>query len=706
MTDDARNEIVSAYDDLIALGLARDPQFHQAVRAMIAQGDPFAKPASSDLTQRLLTGALAELEAAIAAEERPRLDAVLLERLREIMARPSKAPKNIVVCIDGTSDFAAGQPTHVFRLYKALERSPDQVAYYDGGVGTLADVTQLTLLRQKVLKTLDQAAATSIYRNFLEAYRFLVRHYQPGDRIFLFGFSRGAYAIRALAGAIHYFGIPRPDQENLLPFLWQEYRSIGDKSKLEAGRWPRLRLLQSAFGRPAKIEYLGAWDTVSTVGLIALRTLPQTSKLESVRYVRHAVSIDERRNMFPENLIDRRVPGHYECWFAGVHRDVGGGGSPQALGLSMIPFDWVLQGATQRGLRLDPAALTAMRDPTGDPLGKDNDNVWITRAFGVLGIVPMRWWHPGKDRYAWRWLNFRNVRRLPAEAWVHRAVAARQAHAPLRYAPENLKAGEVRIMPTFDIAHPANQGTGWNDEVATLLHTQLQGATKADVLHRAFFSPAAVAEWRRLFARWHPSIQYSALYTPQTPDVSFESETGKPRQARLGDLLVILSDRVTSQRVAWLLQLRTSPTWPPTNEAWALYRTWPRVTYTVAPGAEAVSRTMPFAGACDPAAQYLLLDPAQATAETRVCSTNPMPESLAESFAALFHGFHGRPFSRNRNEARNDWDHLVWDLIEAIRGPSASRGLDLLQTHGHGLTMAAAKTLGQGWGIPVIHLEV
>lgn len=344
--------------------------------------------------------------------------------------------KRIVVCIDGTSDFAAERPTHVFRLFQALERSPAQVCYYDGGVGTLRDTGPLTNFKKKILQSIDLAVATRIDRSFVEAYKFLVRNYEDGDSIFLFGFSRGAYTVRALAGAIHLFGLLYKEHENIIPYVWQTYRSFGDDQD-NSDRWDDVRRIKSAFGRTASVEYLGIWDTVSSVGFIRFISLPQTSKLSAVHVVRHALAIDERRNLFPPNRISGEPAKHFECWFAGVHRDVGGGGREDALQLSMIPYQWVVDGALQVGLLM--AGDKALKAIDADPCGKDNDNVVIVLLFSLAALIPLRSWSRKRKRFAWKWLtNWVWRREILPEDFVHPSVKKRKECTNLEYTPKNL----------------------------------------------------------------------------------------------------------------------------------------------------------------------------------------------------------------------------------------------------------------------------
>src|SRR5262245_57442256 len=124
-------------------------------------------------------------------------------------------PKNIVVCCDGTDNEVATDSTNVLRLFRMLERDDRQVAYYDGGVGTLVDPAALSTVRKYFSRRLDAAIGLRVRENVIAAYRFLAQTYQPGDQLYFFGFSRGAYTVRAVAGLIHMLGLVRPELEHL-----------------------------------------------------------------------------------------------------------------------------------------------------------------------------------------------------------------------------------------------------------------------------------------------------------------------------------------------------------------------------------------------------------------------------------------------------------------------------------------------------------
>jgi Uncharacterized alpha/beta hydrolase domain (DUF2235) len=124
-------------------------------------------------------------------------------------------PKNIVVCCDGTDCEVATDSTNVLRIFRMLERDQRQVAYYDAGVGTLVDPEAISRWRKFLSRRLDAAIGLRVRENVIAVYRFLAQTYQPDDQIYLFGFSRGAYTVRAVAGMINFLGLVRPEVEDL-----------------------------------------------------------------------------------------------------------------------------------------------------------------------------------------------------------------------------------------------------------------------------------------------------------------------------------------------------------------------------------------------------------------------------------------------------------------------------------------------------------
>ncbi len=265
--------------------------------------------------------------------------------------------KNIVVCVDGTCSDVTCDSTNVLRLFRCLVSNENQVIYYDSGVGTISDPTSRTFLGKLISRKLDGAIGSSVRENVCRAYQFLVRTYQPGDRIFLFGFSRGGYIVRALAGMIHFLGLVAPELTGLDRLAWTIYADDNHNLPISK-RFQSGKRFRQAFARPepVRIHFVGAWDSVSAFGwLWQLRTVPYTSNNPSIDHVRHAVAIDERRTAFQPNLFRPADASQHatfqQLWFAGAHGDVGGGYPEHDNSLARITLQWMFEeAAAQRCL--------------------------------------------------------------------------------------------------------------------------------------------------------------------------------------------------------------------------------------------------------------------------------------------------------------------------------------------------------------------
>jgi uncharacterized protein (DUF2235 family) len=227
--------------------------------------------------------------------------------------------RNLIVCCDGTSNEIGGDITNVLKLYRILEKDDAQRVFYDPGVGTIAQLAMWGRLKQKFWEVMGLATGYGLDDNILDAYRWLCTNYVAGDRIFLFGFSRGAYTVRALAGLINMIGLLGPDQLNICDYALTSYKRSGQEDQLQIA-WQFSRI---SGARDATIHFLGVWDTVASVivprpdrfYLPSLEFLPYTRKNERVRIFRQAFAIDERRRMFRnynwnpgQVFIDRRCP--------------------------------------------------------------------------------------------------------------------------------------------------------------------------------------------------------------------------------------------------------------------------------------------------------------------------------------------------------------------------------------------------------------
>src|SRR4051794_34119219 len=394
-------------------------------------------------------------------------------------------PKNIVVCADGTGNTTIkGRGTNVFKLFEAVDtsehrgKSPEaqQAAIYHDGVGTES---------LKWLRLLSGASGWGLSRNVKQLYGELARVYEPGDRIFLVGFSRGAFTVRTLAGLITTCGIldvSKPEYSTNASFwrairaAYQAYRQKYQTrlSRLLHGKLtPDADALRREFsveirgftypGEPV-IELIGVWDTVDAVGLpFRLADLinefvwrfkfPDTKLSVHVGAAYHALAVDEARESFAPVLWDEcdedpARPRIQQVWFAGVHSNVGGGYPRQ--GMSLAALDWMMAQAESHGLRFH-AEQRKLYHGAADV----NDKAYDSRS--GLGIF-----------YRWK---PRNVHALCREYCVlpkvHRSVFERIARNTEGYAPGSLPTHLEVVSTTL----PANV----LDSIATTIKDAFAG---------------------------------------------------------------------------------------------------------------------------------------------------------------------------------------------------------------------------------------
>ena len=241
-----------------------------------------------------------------------------------------RGPTRLVLMFDGTAnEIAAGVGgTNVVRLYRALTEPghSDQRVFYDPGVGTFGTTKRRTRIGRNGSLLVDRAFGRGIKQNVADGYRFLMRNYRPGDAIYVFGFSRGAYTARALAALLDGFGLLLDDRDNLVDYAIQYFWKGSNRNQEYfeiAGRF------KAYFSQPVKVHFMGLFDTVSAIGWARRRfSLPWTDALNDVENGWHAIAIDERRSAYtPDLWADRPSDGggdFRQVWFAGVHSDVGG----------------------------------------------------------------------------------------------------------------------------------------------------------------------------------------------------------------------------------------------------------------------------------------------------------------------------------------------------------------------------------------------
>jgi uncharacterized protein (DUF2235 family) len=278
--------------------------------------------------------------------------------------------KRLIVCADGTwnerdqinKDTGRPRPTNVTKVARAIRsRSAagvDQVVFYHDGIGTRDPLDHLT----------GGAVGTGMEQNIRTLYRFIVYNYEPGDELYLFGFSRGAFTVRSLAGFMHKIGLIHKDDDYYLPALYACY---------EQAKGPGTPEWQKAFHnvhdvRPCPaITFVGVWDTVGALGapgFLGQLLNPNKYKYHDVELndrigrAYQAVAIDERRRPFKPNLwhVQEGWRGEVEqAWFAGVHSNVGGGCAPD--GLANEALHWIVEKAQACGLEVDADYLAFFR---------------------------------------------------------------------------------------------------------------------------------------------------------------------------------------------------------------------------------------------------------------------------------------------------------------------------------------------------------
>jgi uncharacterized protein (DUF2235 family) len=310
--------------------------------------------------------------------------------------------KNIILLSDGTGNSSASVwRTNVWRVFQSLDLTDSsQVAFYDDGVGTSSF---------KPLAVVGGAFGYGLKRNVLDLYTFLCRNYRKdvGDKIFAFGFSRGAYTIRVITGLIATQGlVPYESEAQLRRHAKAAYRAYRRQLKLHTWTriedpfrlmrdsiiWLRDRVAERIRGwkpyskveriRPVPIHFLGLWDTVAAYGMpieeltimisqwIWPLELPSRELSPCVERARHAIAIDDERTTFhpliwtekdevppPKRLNSAGKVGRWvederisQIWFSGAHSNVGGGYPDDSL--SYVPLSWMLGEAKRCGLRV------------------------------------------------------------------------------------------------------------------------------------------------------------------------------------------------------------------------------------------------------------------------------------------------------------------------------------------------------------------
>jgi uncharacterized protein (DUF2235 family) len=287
--------------------------------------------------------------------------------------------KRLVVCCDGTwnrpdqMESGLAAPTNVAKIALAVLREggdgTSQLLHYHPGVGT-----------RRWERLRGGAFGFGISRNVRECYRFLVANYEPGDELYLFGFSRGAFTARSLAGLVRNSGILRPEHVDRIPDAYRLYRARRATAKPRGIEAELFRRMHSHPDQSPMVHFIGVWDTVGSLGIpldgFGLGRLVNgrwgfhdTDLSSRVKFAYQALAIDEERSPFRPTAwtlgSDPADQTLEQVWFSGVHCDIGGGYRDPAL--SEIALLWMADRAGAAGLALDPERLRACDAPGDDP---------------------------------------------------------------------------------------------------------------------------------------------------------------------------------------------------------------------------------------------------------------------------------------------------------------------------------------------------
>jgi len=335
--------------------------------------------------------------------------------------------KRIVICADGTWNHRDQQdpysrkrrPTNVTKVARAiLPRSNtgvDQVVFYHEGIGTAGGLDRFT----------GGAFGTGIERNVRSLYRSILYNWEPNDELFFFGFSRGAFTARTLAGFMYDVGLLEKDDDYYLPDVYACYEHGYRPGSPE---WKQVfRYIKGTRPCPL-IKFIGVWDTVGALGAPGLLghlfnsgkyRYHQVGLNPCIENAYHALAIDERRKPFAPSVWKRPVDWHgtlEQAWFAGVHTNVGGSATPD--GLANEALHWMVEKAESLGLEFDIAFLTHYK-PCFDSIMQNS----MTFMYRLLGQAEGRMGQYSGDGEE-----------------VHQSAIDRRNLAASDYDPANLKA--------------------------------------------------------------------------------------------------------------------------------------------------------------------------------------------------------------------------------------------------------------------------
>ena len=299
-------------------------------------------------------------------------------------------PKRLIILCDGTwnraenIDHRKRKPTNVMKMVRAIKPlttdNTVQVTYYDEGVGNHWGLDRF----------LGGGLGLGLSKNVIEDYRFLLYNYEPGDALFLFGFSRGAYTVRSLAGLIQYIGLLPKKEDFYVPEAYALYRQRPAQGQPQETWQQHIGAFRTThYARAIPVHFVGVWDTVGALGVpLSLFSvfnrrhyLFHDSSLGScIQHAFQALAVDEQRKTFRPTLWENVSASQVleQRWFAGVHTNVGGGYDKD--GLANIPLHWLKSKAIECGLEVDETFLAYYK-----PWLEDELRISMTWFYRLLG---------------------------------------------------------------------------------------------------------------------------------------------------------------------------------------------------------------------------------------------------------------------------------------------------------------------------------
>ncbi|HAY45556.1 MAG TPA: DUF2235 domain-containing protein [Gammaproteobacteria bacterium] len=389
-------------------------------------------------------------------------------------------PRKLILCCDGTGNEIKENQSNVLKFYRLLNKTngdsdaatgaDDQIAYYDTGIGTISNSGGWSRFKNKAAGVFGLATGYGLDDNVLDAYCFLCKEYQPDDQIYLFGFSRGAYTVRVIAGLINMVGILKRENLNLVGYALTAYKQASHKDDL-AIAWRVQEVLDT---HRATIRFMGCWDTVGSVitprpdraYIPSLEELPFTKTNPCVQSFRHAMAIDERRRMFrlypwmagqkfkSNPFVSDAKAVDQDCkqvWFAGVHSDIGGGYPEDESGAAKIPLAWMITEAKANGLKFREAMVKRLvqgKNPAKATRIYSAPDSNADLHYSATGAWNLLEWLPKRDKYK-KWGNKKSIlghylpgkepRPIAPDAVIHKSVSERTTYAGNEpYEPVNL----------------------------------------------------------------------------------------------------------------------------------------------------------------------------------------------------------------------------------------------------------------------------